>query len=142
MVWHADITVDVITKICEKAEDVVKLPKRISTVRDTYAKGDKGLKIASTTEFINLVKHVTGCNIEEAENVIGQIKFVWRVDAPGPELKQPIIIGLGGNRNKNKNKNKNKRNTSNKNNDNDDTDNYSDIEPNFPPPSNAEILYD
>ena len=57
---------------------------------------------------------------------------MWRVDAPGPELKQPIIIGLRGSKN---NRNKKKR-SSDKDYDNDD----SDTEPKFPPPSNAEIL--
>ena len=120
MMWHAGIDIEsaiaVITKICQKAGDTEKLQKRIETIKDTYTKGNKGLKIAGTTEFISLVKHLTGCTKEEAENVIRRIKLVWRVDAPGPELKQPIIIGLRGS----KNNNNKKKGSSDKNYDNDD----------------------
>jgi hypothetical protein len=138
MMWHAGISIesatDVITKLCQKAGDIEKLSKRIATIKDTYTKGGTGLTIAGTTEFINLVEHLTKCTKENAESVVRRIKFVWRVDAPGPELKQPIIIGLKGSTN---NSSKKKR-SSNKDYDNDDS--YTDTEPKFPPPSNAEIL--
>jgi hypothetical protein len=139
MMWHAGIdiksAISVITKICQQAGDTGKLQKRIDTVIDTYAKANKGLKIAGTTEFITLIRYLNNCTTEEAENVIGRIKLVWRVDALGPELKQPIIIGLGGNKNKNKSR-------SNKN--NDYSEGYSDsyVDFNFRSPSSAEILLD
>jgi hypothetical protein len=137
MMWHAGISIesaiDVITKLCQKAGDVEKLSKRIVIIKDTYTKGSKGMTIAGTTEFINLLKHLTDCTREEAESIVRRIKFVWRIDAPGPELKQPLIIGLRGN----KNKSRKKKHGGDK--DYDD-DNDGDTEPRFPPPSSAEIL--
>jgi len=138
MMWHAGIdeesAIAVITKICHQAGDTDKLQKRIDTIKDTYNKGNKGLTIAGTTDFIHLVQHLRECTKEDAENVIRRIKLVWRVDAPGPELKQSIIIGLKGSKN---NSNKKKRSSDK---DYDNEDNYKDNEPKFPPPSSAEIL--
>ena len=140
MMWHAGIDIDsaisIITRICQQAGDTKKLRKRIDIIKETYTNGNKGLKVAGATEFIKLIKYETGCTAEEAENVVRRIKFVWRIDAPGPELKQPIIIGLKGR----KNSNSKKKGSSDKNYENDYSDNYNDNEPDFPPPSNAEIL--
>lgn len=62
MMWHASIDMEsatsVIVKICQRAGDSEKLPKRIDTIKDTYARGSKGLTVAGTTEFIKLVQHL------------------------------------------------------------------------------------
>ena len=76
MMWHASIdrkwAIGVITKICERAGDIKKLQKRIDTIEDTYAKGNKGLKIAGTTEFISLVKHLTECTRKRQKMSLGE----------------------------------------------------------------------
>ena len=49
-IWNQPLSV--ITKICQRAGDDERLTKRIATIKDTYTKGNKGMTIAGTTEFI------------------------------------------------------------------------------------------
>jgi hypothetical protein len=139
MMWHANINIesaiDAITKICQRASDTEKLQKRIDTIMNTYTRGNKGLTVVGTTEFINLLQHLTGSTKEDAESVVRRIKFVWRVDAPTPKLKQPVIIGANRSNNGNK-----RKGSSDKNHDNDDNGNDTFTDFNFRTPSNAEIL--